>query len=107
VSKTRQFVIHDFDGERAGMSLQLCRMPITVFDIKGIPGGRRERIEAAIVAGGKHVAEPHEAWVAADSFRGGFKVIITGPHGFERAAAFALDEDPALIAERVREVLEG
>jgi hypothetical protein len=27
-------------------------MPLTVFDIKGIPGHRRERIEAAVVAGG-------------------------------------------------------
>ena len=47
------------------VSLQLCRLPITVFDIKGIPCERRERIEAAIVVGGKHIAEPHKAWVAA------------------------------------------
>jgi hypothetical protein len=26
-------------------------MPLTVFDIKGVPGHRRERIEAAVVAG--------------------------------------------------------
>jgi hypothetical protein len=25
-------------------------MPLTVFDIRGIPGNRRERIEAAVVA---------------------------------------------------------
>jgi hypothetical protein len=29
-------------------------MPLTVFDVKSIPGHRRERIEAAVVAGGKH-----------------------------------------------------
>jgi hypothetical protein len=81
-------------------------MPITVFDMRGIPSHRRERIEAAVVAGGKHLAEPHEAWVTADPFRGGFKVLITGPYGFERTVAFALDDDPAVIAERVRETVE-
>jgi poly(3-hydroxybutyrate) depolymerase len=29
-------------------------MPLTVFDIKGVPGTRRERIEAAVVAGGSY-----------------------------------------------------
>jgi len=67
---------------------------------------RRERIEAAVEAGGKHVAEPHEAWIAAGTFRGGVKVLITGPQGFERTVAFALDEEPATITERVRETLE-
>src|ERR1035441_9595073 len=46
--------------------LQLSRMPLTVFDIKGVPGDRRERIEAAVVAGGRHARGPHEAWIAAD-----------------------------------------
>ena len=40
------------------------------------------------------------------SFKGGFRVLITGPHGFERAVAFAIDDDPAVIAERVRETME-
>jgi hypothetical protein len=81
-------------------------MPLTVFDIKGIPGHRRERIEAAVVAGGKHTKALHEAWIAADPFSGGFRVLITGSHGFERTAAFAIDDDPAVIAERVRETIE-
>jgi hypothetical protein len=57
-------------------------MPLTVFDIKGVPGARRERIEAAVVAGGRQTTGPHEAWIAADPFKGGFRVLITGPHGF-------------------------
>ena len=81
-------------------------MPLTVFQIKGVPGHRRERIEAAVVAGGRQATGPHEAWIATDPFRGGVKVLITGPHGLERAVTFPLDEDPALIAERVRETLE-
>jgi hypothetical protein len=81
-------------------------MPLTVFDIKGVPGNRRERIEAAVVAGGRHARGPHEAWVAADPFKGGFRVLITGPQGFERTVMFAVDDDPAVIAERVRETLE-
>jgi len=81
-------------------------MPITVFDIKGVPGNRRERIEAAVVAGGRHTRGPHEAWIAADPFRGGFRVLVTGPQGLERTVIFALDDDPAEIAGRVRETLE-
>ena len=81
-------------------------MPITVFDIKGIPGTRRERIEAAVVAGGRSARGPHEAWIAADPFKGGFRVLITGPQGFERTVAFAMDDDPIVIAERVRETME-
>jgi hypothetical protein len=53
-------------------------MPITVFDTKGIPGNRREPIEAAVVAGGAHTRTPYEAWIMSDSLHGGFKVIITG-----------------------------
>jgi hypothetical protein len=68
-----------------------CGMPLTVFAIKGIAGNRRERIEAAVVAGGVHTSKTYEAWITADPFRGGVKVLITGPQGFERAALFALD----------------
>jgi hypothetical protein len=81
-------------------------MPITVFDMRGIPGHRRERIEAAVVAGGRQTIGPHEAWNTADPFRGGFKVLITGPQGFERTVAFGLDDDLPVIAERVRETVE-
>ncbi len=73
-------------------------MPLTVFDIKGVPGNRRERIEAAVVGGGKQARGPHEAWIAADPFKGGFRVLITGPRGFERTVVSALDDDPAVIA---------
>jgi hypothetical protein len=81
-------------------------MPITVFDVKGVPGHRRERIVAAVVAGGKHNSGSYEAWIAADPFKGGFHLLITGPHGFERTVTLAVDDDPAVIADRVRETLE-
>ena len=84
----------------------ICRMLLTVFDVKGVPGNRRERIEAAVVAGGKHARGPHEAWIAADPFKNGFRVLITGPQGFERTVMFAIDDDPAVISERVRDTLE-
>jgi len=57
-------------------------MPITVFDVKGVPGHRRERIEAGVVAGGKHVSASYDPWIAADPFKGG-RLLITGPHGFD------------------------
>ena len=81
-------------------------MPLTVFDTKGVPGYRRERIEAAVVAGGKRATGPHEAWIAADVSTGGVRVLITGPQGYERRVTFALYDDPAVIAERVRETME-
>jgi len=82
-------------------------MPLTVFDCKGIPATRRERIEAAVEAGGKHLTELFEGWIAADPFAGGVRVLITGPHGFERMVAFAIDEEPAMITQRVRETVEA
>lgn len=81
-------------------------MPITIFDVRVIPGTRRERIEAAVVAGGRHTSAPHEAFISSDPFKGGVKVLILGAHGFQRTVMFALDEDAAVIAERVRETLE-
>jgi hypothetical protein len=41
-----------------------------------------------------------------DPFRGGVRLLITGPQGFERTVTFALDEGPATITERVRETIE-
>jgi hypothetical protein len=81
-------------------------MPITVFAIQGIPGNRCKRIEAAVVAGGRHASGPHEAWIAADPFNGGLRVLITGPQGFERTVTCAMDDDPAVIAEMVRETMD-
>jgi hypothetical protein len=81
-------------------------MPITVFDVKGIPSTRRDRIEAAVVAAGRNLSAPHEAWIAADPFRGGFKVFITGPHGLERSVAFKLSGDDVAITEQIRATLE-
>ena len=82
-------------------------MPLTVFDCKGISATRRERIEAAETAAGKHSSLPYGGWIAADTFRGGVRVLITGPQGFERPVTFSLDEPSATITERVRETIEG
>ena|ERR1019366_2746033 len=83
------------------------QMPLTVFDCKGIPASRRARIEGAVVAAGRSLSQPYEAWIAADLPRGAVRVLITGPEGFDRTVTFDLAEDPAVIAERVRETMEG
>jgi len=70
-------------------------MPLTVFDIKGIPGTRRECIEAAVQAGGRHLPGPYEAWISSDPFRGAVKTL-----------SFAVDDDPSVIQDRVRETVE-
>ena len=72
-------------------------MSRTIFDVKGVPGNRRERIEAAMVAGAKHLHDPYEGWIGADPFRGGVRLLITLAHGFQREVAFATDEEPAAI----------
>jgi len=82
-------------------------MPLTIFDCKGIPAMRRKSIEAAVVAGGKHLSDPYEGWIATEPFRGDVRVIITGPHGFERRTAFPVDEEACEITSRVRETIEG
>ena len=84
----------------------MCAMPIIVFDVKGVPGHRRERIEAAVVAGGKHVTVSYEGWIAADPFKGGFRLLITGPQGFERTLVFAIDDEPTVITDRVGQTLD-
>jgi hypothetical protein len=37
-----------------------------IFSIKGLSGTRRERVEAAVVAGGEHARGPHEGWITVD-----------------------------------------
>jgi hypothetical protein len=81
-------------------------MPLTVFDCKGISATRRARIEAAVEAAGQHLAQPYEGWIAADPSRGGVRVLITGPQGFERTVTFAVDEAPATITQRVKETID-
>jgi hypothetical protein len=83
-------------------------MPLTVFDIKGVPSTRRERIEQAVVAAGKHLREPYEAWISTDPFRGGVRVMITGPHGFQRQVAFAANAQAAAAGTvRVEQITEA
>jgi hypothetical protein len=81
-------------------------MPLTVFDCKGVPASQRERIEAAVEAAGRHLTRPFEAWIAADPLRGGVRVMITGPQGFDRSVTFDLADDPVVIAERIRQTIE-
>ena len=81
-------------------------MPLTIFDMKGLPGNRRERIEAAVLAGAKHLRDPYEGWIAVDPFRGGVRLLITGAHGFQREVGFAIDEEAGVITQRVRATLD-
>jgi hypothetical protein len=81
-------------------------MPVTIFDCQGISATRRDRIQAAVEAGGKHFSASYEAWISSDPFRGSVRVLIKGPNGFDRTVGFALDEDPTVIKERVRQTLE-
>jgi len=52
-------------------------MPLIVFDCKG----------TAVEAGGKHVKEQYEEWIAADPFRGGVRVLINRATGLGAVGA--------------------
>ena len=80
-------------------------MPITLFDVKGIPLNSASASKRSVVTGGEHVSVPHEAFISADPFGAGVKVLIT-VHGLEGTVTFTLDEDPVLIAGRAREALD-
>ena len=41
------------------------------------------------------------------SIRGGFKVLITGPHGLEGSVHFVVDENPAVITAHIRAALDN
>jgi hypothetical protein len=69
----------------------IIAMPITVFDIKGVPGNRRERIEAALVGGGKRARGPYEAWIAADPIQGR---LPRRNHGPTRVSSGKLYDSP-------------
>jgi hypothetical protein len=70
-------------------------MPLAVFACQGISAARRQRIESAVEATGQRPAQPFEARIATDPFRGGVRVLITGAPGFERTVALARGEDCA------------
>ena len=80
-------------------------MPLQILDIKGVPHNRRERISAAVEAGGKHLSAIYEAWLRTD-LDGKVRVLLTGPQQFERFVIFRQDEEPATITEMVRVTLE-
>ena len=81
-------------------------MPLTIFDVKGLPAVRRDRIEAAIVAGGRHLRTSYQAWITVDQYRRVVRVLIIGPHGFERVLQFSLDAEAYEITEQVQAALE-
>ena len=72
---------------------------------EGNPSDKTRAHRSRCRGGRKAIDGPDEAWIAADPFRGGFKVLITGPHGLERTAVFANDDEPGVISERIRETL--
>ena len=68
-----QFVVNGFSVRRIQLESWL-KVLLTVFDTKGIPATRRQRIEAAVAAGGKHMRDSYEAWITTDPFRSGVRV---------------------------------
>jgi hypothetical protein len=57
-----------------------------------------------VEAAGQRLAQPYDAWIAADP-SGGVRLLVTGPWGFERTVTFAVGE-AAASAQRVRETVD-
>jgi hypothetical protein len=54
---------------------------------------RRERMEPAVAAAGQRLAQPFEAWIAADRSRGGVRALFTGLRKDSRVRARRSDSD--------------
>jgi len=80
-------------------------MPLQILDIKGVPHNRRERISAAVEAGGNQLSAIYEAWLRTD-LDGKVRVLLTGPQNFERFVIFSQDEESTSITEMVRATLD-
>ena len=52
------------------------------------------------MAGGAHTVVPYEAWIARPVPRR-FQSAHYRPHGFERTALFATNDEPATIKDRI------
>ena len=81
-------------------------MPITVF-ANTLPSAKRKAIEDAVVAAGRRLASPFEAFLVADQGRVGFAIRLTGPQSFEWFGRFEgpNQENPASVREVVGNAL--
>jgi hypothetical protein len=81
-------------------------MPIAVF-ANTLPFAKRKEIEDAVVAAGRRLASPFEAFLLSDQGRVGFAIRLTGPQLFEWFGRFEgpEQENPAFVREIVGSAL--
>jgi hypothetical protein len=84
----------------------MVAVPITIFDSDTIPRDRRAELEAAVVAGGRHLNKLLEGWIVAASDRRKFAVRITSYMEVEISVPFDWDAPAAEVTERVRAVMD-
>ena len=79
---------------------------ITVFS-NTLPAAKRKEIEDAVVAAGRRLSRPFEAFLVADQVRAGFAIRLTGPELFEWFGRFEgpNQENPAFVREVVGNAL--
>ena len=65
-----------------GSAYNFLELPITVFS-NTLPAAKRKEIEDAVVAAGRRLSRPFEAFLLADQARAGFSIRLTGPELFE------------------------
>ena len=81
-------------------------MPIAIFDSATIPRERRAELEAAVVAGGKHLSKRFEGWIVAAPDRREFAVRITSYPEVDISVPFGRNATAAEVTERVRAAME-
>ncbi len=81
-------------------------MPITIFDSDSIPRNRRPELEAAVVAGGRHLQKLFEGWIVATPDRRHFAVRITSYPNIDISVVFEWNATAVEVTERVRGAMD-
>jgi hypothetical protein len=77
-------------------------MPLTIFDTKGIHGHRRERIEARSSQAESTPRARMRRGSQPMCLQAALEHSLPGRRDLSASRTFALDDDPTVIAERVR-----
>jgi hypothetical protein len=86
-------------GVRIGISAIVLIASITI-------SYRRAELEAAVVAGGRHLSKLFEGWIVAAAARRKFAVRITSYPHLDISVPFDWNATPADVTEQVRMALD-
>ena len=77
----------------------------SILEIHGIPRSSRDRVTAAMMAGGEHLPEGYEGWIVPARRPPGYALRVIGPRGFYREIKFTGHESEDQITVCTRQAL--